>query len=239
MTENAKEKEETTATLSYDEDMETQMRQQLLEKVPPPFHESGGVPYSVPYILFGQEVRPVLLTKFQQEHPDESGVDMETRIQGESQRRWQEELSEEDRQVYAARLETMKSEKEAKYQTHLQANKAFRQQLKDLVALTTVKNSIVVNRHHSESDSDPPEPRFPPQLRCYPDHEIAIAKSRIVINWALANCLLLFMDGGSLSMPQALVADTNIPGVIPHFVDSSWITHYPFLVPVICVIFRQ
>lgn len=218
--------EASAPTVSYNDNVnqEAELRQRLLEKAPPPFHGSRSVPYKSPFVLFGFELRPELLAKFEREEACSSISEKEQRIRDETKRRWDEVLSEEERNEYATRLNALKADTETKFQAHRQAKKAFRQQLKDLVNLTTVNNSIVVNRHAgADTTTTCEQSSFPPQTRRYPDHEFAITKSRIFINWVLANCLLLFIDHGSL--PRAMVTETNIPGVIPHFVDSSWMGH--------------
>lgn len=89
---------------------------------------------------------------------------------------------------------------------------AFKQEFAKIVQETTQGNPFGVTTFASSSS---------PNSFRYPDHEFAINESRITINWALANCLIMCHSDLEMSFQRAWVAESNIHGKIPRFVDST------------------
>lgn len=61
--------------------------------------------------------------------------------------------------------------------------------------------------------------KLPPR---FPDHKFAFSESCFRINWLLANCTVRFLQDSRHSVKSALVANGNIQGIVPRFVDSEW-----------------
>ena len=193
-------------TISYDDDddRETQLRQRLVTKVPPPKLRLNHQDAQSIYI---QEIQPTVLKEVASTTTISDLREQTQKTLEEIHRRWKEDLSEQDRKVYQDRWEEMKIAVQENEQLHRKGMMEFNREFKDVVELTTKKNSIV---------------HFKAKKR-YPDHEFAINESKILINWPLVNCFLLCLDGSSSDrIAESLIAETNIPGVIPHFVDSDW-----------------
>ena len=144
-----------------------------------------------------------MLSKFNDEKDRWNDV-----VDQELQRRWKEELSEDDRLIYTEELQSHQTA----WRAYMQSKDGFQKELLGIVAKTTLKNQIA-------------KP-IQPHTRRYPDHEFAIKQSYIVFNWSIANFFLFFLEEssetGAKVVPQAMIAESNIPGKIPVFVDSWW-----------------
>ena len=127
------------------------------------------------------------------------------KVDEELQRRWDIELSEDEKEMYSKELQSQQNA----WQDYEETKERFQKELQTIIA-NSIKKHQIVNPMQSK------------KIRRYPDHEFAIEQSYMLFHWSLANSFLMILESSNNDVPNALIVESNIPGKIPVFVDSSW-----------------